>query len=167
MKTKIAAYFNDFNAGAKDVIKLEIRGELTDEQIVKLHKLKRNDVIVTLESGQMDLEDYEDDHEGMQYEGMQYTVNQDGTVDVEQGQMTLEEAAAAAEQAQEQEQAEEQEQEQDGQGETSDKVTDIAQERKRRGRPRKQDKEEKQEEQLAAAPDDELPPLAGDDDLPF
>ena len=139
----------------KTALKFNIKGD-NEKASAELYRLAGMNVELSLQSSQMSIDEfYDNDHEGVQY-----TVNPDGTVEVDQGQITLEEAAAAAEQAQEQEA--------DGQqGEPSDKVADIAQERKRRGRPRKQDKDEKQEEQPAAVPDDELPPLAGDDDLPF
>lgn len=138
----------------KTALKFNIKGD-NDKASAELYRLAGMNVELSLQSSQMTIDEfYDDDHEGVQY-----TVNPDGTVEVDQGQMTLEEAAAAAEQAQEQ--AEEQDQEQE---ETSDKVADIAQERKRRGRPKKS---EAKEEQKAAAQADELPPLAGDDDLPF
>ncbi|BFH15851.1 hypothetical protein WJ0W_003338 [Paenibacillus melissococcoides] len=143
----------------KTALKFNIKGD-NEKASVELYRLAGMNVELSLQSSQMSIDEfYDDDHEGVQY-----TVNPDGTVEVDQGQMTLEEAAAAAAAEEAQEQAEVQDHEQ---GETSDKVADIAKERKRRGRPRKQDKDEKQEEQLAAAPDDELPPLASDDDLPF
>lgn len=136
----------------KTALKFNIKGD-NEKASAELYRLAGMNVELSLQSSQMSIDEfYDNDHEGVQY-----TVNPDGTVEVDQGQMTLEEAAAAAEQAQEQEAAGQQE-------ETSGKVADIATERKRRGRPKKS---EAKEEQPAAVPDDELPPLAGDDDLPF
>ncbi|WP_187698849.1 hypothetical protein [Paenibacillus alvei] len=197
MKTQISAYFNDFNAGAKkDVIKLEIRGELTDEQIVKLHKLKGNSVVVTLASGQLELDDYED-HEDGDYphsqfmqdkpneEGQQLSIddvkNEEassepaesesdaaGTDSKEDDSVPGEEGQQPEEGEQEAEPEKEQQQEPDKQPE-SEKVADITTARKRRGRPKKEDQEAKEEQPAAVDGDsaDELPPLASDDDLPF
>ncbi|UHA74419.1 hypothetical protein [Paenibacillus sp. 481] len=186
MKTQIQAYFNDFNAGAKkDVIKLEIRGKLTDEQIVKLHKLKGNEVFVSLASGQMEIDDYEqNDHEGIQYK-----VNSDGSVDVPPAQVTIDEVTAAVdtdkaaetvadtdrkqseESEPEPEQEQEQEQEQGPQQEpstesSSDNVADITQERKKRGRSKKEDEQKEQPE--VPTSEGGLPPLGeGDKRMPF
>ncbi|MFW5436283.1 hypothetical protein [Paenibacillus apiarius] len=167
MKTQISAYFNDFNAGAKkDVIKLEIRGELTDEQIVKLHKLKGNSVVVTLASGQMEMEDYEgEDYQNDLYaydrlndEGQQMSIDDVPPVETSEEPAGSDEVgengenSTPAEEEQEQEQEEQPKQEPD-QEPAADKVADNK-ERKRRGRPKK---EEKQEEKPTAAPADDLP----------
>ncbi|WPS88545.1 hypothetical protein SMD22_06210 [Brevibacillus halotolerans] len=59
MKTLVKATFLDFNAGSKkDILKFEIKGDLTDAQIVSLHKLKGNIVFLDISSDQLDIYDY-------------------------------------------------------------------------------------------------------------
>ncbi|MCY7485398.1 hypothetical protein [Paenibacillus alvei] len=193
MKTQISAYFNDFNAGAKkDVIKLEIRGELTDEQIVKLHKLKGNSVVVTLASGQLELEDLED--EDYQYQLEKDKPNEEGQQlsidDVKNDEASSEQAGSESDAAEadksneadsvpgeEGQQPEESEpeaepeqvpqQESDKEPE-AEKVADINKARTRRGRKKKEDQDKTEEQPAPESSDqDELPPLAADDDLPF
>lgn len=196
MKTQFTASFKDFNAGAKDIIKLEIKGELTDEQIVKLHKLKGNSVVVTLASGQLELDDYED-HEDGDYphsqfmhdkpneEGQQLSIDDVKSDEASSEQAGSESDAAEADESKEIESVpgEEGQQPEEGEPETelekeqqqeSDKepeaenVADINKARTRRGRKKKED-QGKTDEQPApeSSGQDELPPLAQDDDLPF
>lgn len=198
MKTQISAYFNDFNAGAKkDVIKLEIRGELTDEQIVKLHKLKGNPVVVTLASGQLELDDYEgyEDGDYPQDPFMNNKPNEEGQQlsidDVKNDEASSEPAGSESDSAEVDESKGEDsapgeggQQPEEGEPEAepeqvpqeksdnepdTEKVADINKARTRRGRKKKEDQDAKDDLQTAVGGDseDELPPLAKDDDLPF
>lgn len=188
MKTEVKAMFQDFNAGAKkDVIKFEVKGDLTDEQIVALHKLKGGTVFVQISSSQMDM----DDIEGDEHEGIKYSVNGDGTVSVPANQMTIDELPK---QGQETHTAETDtggvnaedtsgtDTEEDDQGEKVEKgasaseelstnpenVSDTTQEPKRRGRPRKNDPTDKPDSQDESEQQPENPDShTDDDDLPF
>lgn len=178
MKTEVKAMFQDFNAGAKkDVIKFEVKGDLTDEQIVALHKLKGGTVFVQISSSQMDMDDIEDGER----EGVKYSVGGDGTVTVPPNQMSMDEVPQQPEQDGEQgtnnddllEQGtdngdtEEKESGSDEQSASSGSVADIAQERKRRGRPRKEEAPENVEQGESETPPDNPPGHTEDDDLPF
>jgi len=159
MKTQVKAAFQDFNAGAnKTIIKLEVKSELTDEQIVALHKLKKGSIVfVQIASGQVDIDDYEDDeNEHLERQGVPYSVDKSGAVEVQGNQMSIddmppkqegEQAVEAGEQKedaeageQDGEQVSEQSQE-DEQQQPADNVTDLGQARKRRGRQSKAEKE--------------------------
>lgn len=143
MKTTVQIEWKDLKFGSKDTtISLIIRGNPSDEQILMLTKLKAAGTgFATLSSAQMDIDDYiEENH--VEHEGVEYTVNPDGTVDVDPNQVTIEEAAAAE----------------------ADNVTDLETERKRRGR-------RKKVEEPAPEPDpidgDDLLPAITEDELPF
>ncbi|WP_438769111.1 hypothetical protein [Brevibacillus sp. JB24b] len=89
MKTQIKATFQDFNAGSKkDILKFEIKGDLTDAQIVSLHKLKGNIVFLDISSDQLDIYDY--DSESNVHEGIWYNVDTGGNVEVTEEQLTIE-----------------------------------------------------------------------------
>ncbi|CAM5794687.1 hypothetical protein [Brevibacillus borstelensis] len=180
MKTEVKAVFQDFNAGAKkDVIKFEVKGDLTDEQIVALHKLKGGTVFVQISSSQMDIDDIED--EETVHEGIGYTVNGDGTVHVDSSQLSLDDVPDEEEEVESEEndsdeldvddELPESEAANDEPGEGSeekldesapaaDNVADLSTERKRRGRPKKE------EQQPQNVDDNDTLPTA-DDDLPF
>lgn len=128
----------------KTVLKFNIKGD-SEEKAVKLYRHAGRNVTLRLQPSQMSIEEfYEEDP------GLEYTVNQDGTVEVAPDQLSLDDVAATEAQSDELP------------GEEPPKVADLEQERKRRGRPKK----ETQAEALhAATADDTLP--AVDDDLPF
>ncbi|MBG9772931.1 hypothetical protein [Brevibacillus laterosporus] len=89
MKTLVKATFLDFNAGSKkDILKFEIKGDLTDAQIVNLHKLKGNIVFLDISSDQLDIYDY--DSESNVHEGIWYNVESGGNVEVTEDQLTIE-----------------------------------------------------------------------------
>ncbi|GIO03443.1 hypothetical protein J5TS2_41110 [Brevibacillus halotolerans] len=89
MKTLVKATFLDFNAGSKkDILKFEIKGDLTDAQIVSLHKLKGNIVFLDISSDQLDIYDY--DSEPNVHEGIWYNVDTGGNVEVTEEQLTIE-----------------------------------------------------------------------------
>lgn len=134
----------------KTALKFNIKGD-NDKASSEYYKLAGMNVSLTMQASQMTIDEfYDDDHEGVQY-----TINQDGTVDVDPNQMTMDEVEPPADQD-----AEDQE---PGQEEKPSNVTDISEAPRKRGRPRKEEVKEKQ-----AAEEDEnpLPPLS-DDDLPF
>ncbi|RAV18868.1 hypothetical protein [Paenibacillus contaminans] len=191
MKTQVKAAFQDFNAGAnKTIIKLEVKSELTDEQIVALHKLKKGSIVfVQIASGQVDIDDYDDeDGEDSERQGVTYSTYKSGIVDAPGNQMSIddlppkqegEQAADAGEREegdaeagkQDGEQVSEQSQE-DEQQQPTDNVTDLGQARKRRGRQSKAEQEAAND----AQPDDQEKPAdegASDpadenyDDLPY
>ncbi|MEY9091882.1 hypothetical protein [Paenibacillus sp. RC84] len=90
MKTTVKINFTDLNTDKKDeqVIKLTVRGDLSDEQILTLYKLKKQGIgFVDLYSAQTDIDDFakdDDDHEGIEY-----TVNGGGTVEVDADQLSI------------------------------------------------------------------------------
>ncbi|MBY0088441.1 hypothetical protein [Brevibacillus brevis] len=188
MKTEVKALFKDFNAGEKkDVLKFELKGDMTDAQIVALHKLKGGQVFVQISSSQMDM----DDIEGEEHEGIKYSVNGDGTVSVPTNQMTIDELPKQGQEthtaetdaggantedtsgtnAEEDDQGEEVEQGASASEElsiNSDNVADIPQERKRRGRPKKQEPADYPGAQNGPDHQPENPDShTDDDDLPF
>jgi hypothetical protein len=97
MKTSIRAGFKDFKISNKGEvsINLSVKGELSDEQILTLHKLKGiGMVFADLHSGQADIGDYHDDEaQAEPYKGLSYTVSGDGNVNVaDEDQLTLDAA---------------------------------------------------------------------------
>lgn len=182
MKTEVKALFKDFNAGEKkDVLKFELKGDLTDSQLVALHKLKGGQVYIQISSSQMDIDDIDDE----EYEGVEYSVGGDGVVNVASNQLSIDDVPKQQEQEDEQgtdedilpDEGKEEEvedsniEENPGLDEVSvapDNVTTISQERKRRGGPKKTETD----------PESTAPPVPGDkpnddpgntndDDLPF
>lgn len=133
----------------KTSLKFNIKGD-NEKASSEYYKLAGMNVNLTMQASQMSIDEfYDDDHEGVQYK-----INQDGTVDVDPNQMTMDEVESPADQD-----AEDQE---PGQEEKPSNITDISEAPRKRGRPRKEEVKEKQ-----AAEEDEnpLPPLS--DDLPF
>ncbi|MED1792828.1 hypothetical protein P4V54_09105 [Brevibacillus nitrificans] len=172
MKTEVKALFKDFNAGEKkDVLKFELKGDLTDAQLVALHKLKGGQVFINISSSQMDLDDIDDE----EHEGVEYSVNGDGTVDVAPNQLSIddvpkqdvleEKGGQDSDEGQLPHKGDEVENEPAADPYPQENVADIEQERKRRGRPKKAESETVQPEQTENQLD-ELP-TTSDDDLPF
>ncbi|MEC0248866.1 hypothetical protein P4H65_24030 [Paenibacillus chitinolyticus] len=90
MKTTVKINFTDLNTNKKDeqVIKLTVRGDLSDEQILTLYKLKKQGVgFVDLYSAQTDIDDFAEDDDD--HEGIEYTVNNDGTAEVDSEQLSI------------------------------------------------------------------------------
>lgn len=151
----------------KTALKFNIKGD-NEKASAEFYRMAGMNVTLSLQASQMSIDEfYDDDHEGVQY-----TINPDGTVDMDPNQMTMDEVAAASEQTDGSEQQpdeakQEAEAEPDKEPET-EKVADINKARTRRGRKKKED-QDKTEEQPApeSSGQDELPPLAQDDDLPF
>jgi hypothetical protein len=91
MKTTVNVNFTKNNTNKKDevVLEFQVRGELSDEQVVKLARLKSaGAVVVDIRTSQTDIDDYY--HETPR-EGIRGTVNPDGTINVGDGQVTIEE----------------------------------------------------------------------------
>lgn len=66
----------------KTVLKFEAKGDSQDK-IIKLYKYAGHNVTLTIEASQMSIEDAEEQHEGIEY-----NVNNDGTVEIE-GQINM------------------------------------------------------------------------------
>lgn len=193
MKTEVKALFKKFNANdKKDVIEFELKGDLSGDQLLALHKLKGGQVFVHISSSQMDIDDLDEEER----EGLKYSINGDGTVIVPANQMSIDElpkegqgegttetlaaeTEAGGAKAEDPSDAggEKDEQGEEGQTGASDpeeqsaspeNVTDITQERKRRGRPKK---EEPADDSGAEKGPDQQPENPNghtdDDDLPF
>ncbi|GED35061.1 hypothetical protein P9G84_23735 [Brevibacillus centrosporus] len=167
MKTEVKALFKDFNAGEKkDVLKFELKGDLSDSQLVALHKLKGGQVYIQISSSQMDIDDIEEDDD---HPGMEYSVGRDGVVQVDSSQLSLEDVATSENAADPDELPEDTQADNESGGDlepTSQNVADIDQERKRRGRPKKTESDTVPAEDPADKLDD-LPAASSDDDLPF
>jgi hypothetical protein len=103
----------------KTVLKFAIKGD-SEDKAVKLYRHAGRNVTLRLQQSQMTIEEFYDD----EHDGLEYTVNADGTVDVDTDQLSMDDVAAAQEAD---------ELSDDG----SEKVADLEQERKRRGRPKK------------------------------
>jgi len=145
MKTEVKALFKKFNANdKKDVIESEFKG---------------GQVFVHISSSQMDMDDLDEES----HEGLQYSVNGDGTVIVPANQMTIDElpkegqekgpsetlaaeteagganevdpSVTGDEKVDQGEVVEKGASDSEGQSTSPENVTDITQERKRRGRP--------------------------------
>lgn len=66
----------------KTVLKFEAKGD-TQEAMIKLYEFAGHNVKITLEESQMSIEEFEEQHEGIDYK-----VEQDGTVEIE-GQVSI------------------------------------------------------------------------------
>ncbi|MGP4038346.1 hypothetical protein ACTWP4_00345 [Gracilibacillus sp. D59] len=68
----------------KTTLKFNIKGD-TEEKIIKLYPFAGRSVSLFLEPSQMSIEEFE---EGEPHEGIGYSVNQDGTAEVPEGQLS-------------------------------------------------------------------------------
>lgn len=68
----------------KTVLKFEVKGDSQDK-IIKIYPYSGHNVTLDIEASQMSLEEFEEQHEGIEY-----NVNQDGTVDAPEGQVSME-----------------------------------------------------------------------------
>ena len=76
---KLQAEFKSIQRDSKKtVLKFEIKGD-SEDKVIKLYSFAGNNVSITLEESQMSLEDIDTDHEGIEYK-----VDGDGTVNVDQ-----------------------------------------------------------------------------------
>ena len=69
----------------KTVLKFNVRGD-SDKQVIKLYPFAGRNVTLFLEASQMSIEEFEEQHEGVEY-----NINGDGTVNVTNGQMNMDE----------------------------------------------------------------------------
>lgn len=110
----------------KTALKFNIKGD-SEEKALPLYRFAGRNVTLNLQASQMSIDDYYGDDS---HEGIEYRVNQDGTVDVDPNQMAMDEVAVA------------------------DNVTGLETERKKRGR---KNGEEEKSLPFADDDDDELP----------
>lgn len=66
----------------KTTLKFDVKGD-SEDQVIKLYAFAGNNVSLLLEPSQMTIEEFEEQHEGMEY-----NVNGDGTVEVD-GQVNM------------------------------------------------------------------------------
>ncbi|MDQ0114306.1 hypothetical protein [Paenibacillus harenae] len=93
MKISVNVNFTKNNTNKKDETELGffVRGNLSDEQIVKLARLKQaGEVIIDIRTSQYEIDDY-DREEPRQ--GVRGTIAQDGTISVDSNQVTIDEVA--------------------------------------------------------------------------
>ncbi|WP_313639581.1 hypothetical protein [Paenibacillus sp.] len=160
MKTNVTTKIKDIKFGAKeDVITLTIDGNITDEQVSILRNIKNTGVaFVSFSSSQADLDDYSP---VQQHQGIRGTIDKDGSVSMDSGQMTLEEVAKVSEEDGEEEERE------DDQNEDIEKEDDDQEKQHEDEGPDSEQGDVEQEDQQE--PDDtdgpEIP--ENDDDLPF
>lgn len=84
---KLSAEFKSVQRDSKKVaLKFEAKGD-SEDKTLKLYPKAGFNVKLSLEPSQMSLEEF-DDGEG--HEGVEYNVNQDGTVKVAEGQLNME-----------------------------------------------------------------------------
>lgn len=69
----------------KTTLKFNVRGD-SDKKVIKLYPFAGRNVTLFLEASQISLEEFEEQHEGVQY-----SVNGDGTVNPLNGQMNMDE----------------------------------------------------------------------------
>ncbi|MGE7614733.1 hypothetical protein [Paenibacillus sp. NPDC101420] len=155
MKTNVTTKIKDIKFGAKeDVITLTIDGNITDEQVSILRNIKNTGVaFVSFSSSQADLDDFVPTHT---HQGVSGTIDKDGSVNVDSGQMTIEEAAAMAEEKDENKERED-DQRKDHGHEDDDREEQH------------EDKNPDEEQEEQQDPDDTDGPVIpdSDDDLPF
>jgi hypothetical protein len=160
MKTSVTTKIKDIKFGAKeDVITLTIDGNITDEQVSILRNIKSTGVaFVSFSSSQTDLDDYTPTHT---HQGVRGTIDKDGSVQVDPGQMTLEEVGNVDEEDSEEEESDDDQQEDvekeddDQEEQHEDEDPDIEQ--------GDVEQEDQQEQNDADGPN--IP--ENDDDLPF
>ncbi|MFD5020056.1 hypothetical protein ACFWMP_14230 [Paenibacillus sp. NPDC058367] len=160
MKTSVTTKIKDIKFGAKeDVITLTIDGNITDEQVSILRNIKNTGVaFVSFSSSQADLDDYKPTHT---HQGVRGTIDKDGSVSVDSGQMTIEEAATVAEEEDENEERE------DDQKEDVEKEADD-QEEQHEDEDLDGEKEDTEQQEQQELDEENGPPMPeGDDNQSF
>lgn len=85
---KLSAEFKNIQRDSKKIVlKFEVKGDSGDE-IIKLYPKAGFNVNLLLEASQMSLEEF---YDGEEHEGIEYGVNNDGTVEVANGQLNMDE----------------------------------------------------------------------------
>lgn len=83
---KLPAEFKSIQRDSKKtVLKFNVRGD-SDKQVIKLYPFAGRNVTIFLEASQMSIEEFEE-----QQEGIEYNVNGDGTIELAEGQMNMDE----------------------------------------------------------------------------
>ncbi|QCT03758.1 hypothetical protein E6C60_3047 [Paenibacillus algicola] len=86
----------EFKKSAKDakktVLEFEVKGDSSAAQTFEFYKMAGSDVDLTITESQMSLDEFREEQEGYR-EGVRGKINHDGTVEVDQNQMTIDEAA--------------------------------------------------------------------------
>ncbi|MFM1655566.1 hypothetical protein ACI7RC_26235 [Brevibacillus sp. B_LB10_24] len=85
-----AEFMNIQRDSKKTVMKFAIKGD-SEEKAQELYKFAGRNVKMTVQPSQMSIDEFygEDEHEGLEY-----SINPDGTVDVPDGQLSLDEVTA-------------------------------------------------------------------------
>ncbi|MGG1638290.1 hypothetical protein [Paenibacillus sp. NRS-1760] len=95
MKTSVNVNFTKNNTNKKDetIFEFQVRGNLSDEQIVRLARLKgAGEVIIDIRTSQAEIDDYEEEE---RHEGVRGTIEKDGSVNLDKGQMTIDEVKSS------------------------------------------------------------------------
>lgn len=75
MKTTVKVEFGKVTFGDKITLPMEIKGDLTDEQILTITKLSAKAGFATLSSAQMDIEDYGSQQDTGEHDENQVTLD--------------------------------------------------------------------------------------------
>ncbi|MEJ8547107.1 hypothetical protein [Brevibacillus borstelensis] len=101
-----AEFMNIQRDSKKTVMKFAIKGD-SEDKAQQLYKYAGRNVKLSVQPSQMSIEEFYED----QHEGLEYSVNSDGTVNVNSDQLSLDEVAVAADQQQDELPSEEPEKE--------------------------------------------------------
>lgn len=71
----------------KTVLKFNVKGD-SDDQVLKLYTFAGSSVVLLMQPSQMSIEEFND------HEGMEYSINGDGTVEADPDQVTMDDVAA-------------------------------------------------------------------------
>ncbi|MCA0754853.1 hypothetical protein KP806_07305 [Paenibacillus sp. N4] len=82
----------------KTVLDFVVNGGASNNHAFEFYKLAGTDVELTITESQMDIDEFREQQEAYR-EGVRGKIDKDGTVTVDEDQMTLEEATAAADQS--------------------------------------------------------------------
>jgi hypothetical protein len=98
MRTSTRVFFKKLQKDdKKSVIQLELKGNINDKQMIALMNMAGSIVDVDFITPQADIDDFEHDDEtgADEHQGIKYTVNNDGSVDADPNQVTLDDIEAA------------------------------------------------------------------------
>jgi hypothetical protein len=85
---KLSAEFKNIQRDSKKIVlKFEAKGD-SETEIVKLYPKAGYNVNLSLEASQMSIDEF---YDGEAHEGIEYGVNNDGTVEVANGQLSIDE----------------------------------------------------------------------------
>ncbi len=126
-----AEFMNMQRDSKKTVMKFAIKGD-SEEKAQQLYRFAGRNVTLGVQPSQMSIDEFYSENDDR--EGIEYNVNPDGTVDVDENQLTIDDAAAAA-----------------------DNVADLETERKKRGRKKKDEPADTDDDALPVVNEDELP----------